>query len=78
MEKTFYAPPALKHYIFHFLLASSALVFRIVGFNHVGITDTLSISVENRYHSPISYLRDRTRGLASATTRWHINGYLSR
>jgi len=39
MIKTLYTFTALKHYIFHFLLASSASVFRIVGSNHVGITD---------------------------------------
>jgi len=42
MEKIPYALPVLKHYIFRFLLASSASVFRIIGSNHVGITD--------RYH----------------------------
>jgi len=36
------------------------------------------MSVGNRCHPLISYLRDRTRGLASATTRWHFNGCLSR
>jgi len=80
MEKSLYTSPALKHYIFHFLLASSASVFRIVGSNYVGITDKYHrqlspMSAGNQCRPPISYLCDRTRGLASAITRWHFNGY---
>jgi len=59
MEKTLYAFTALKHYIFHFLLTSSASIFHIVISNHIGITDRCHrqlspISVDNWYRPLIN------------------------